>query len=195
MTDAQDPDLADRQRVLDGDVNAFSGIVGRWQARLVTLAWRFCRDRSMAEDMAQEAFIKAFKALPAFRGDSAFSTWLTSIALNSYRSALRDRDPRPTELALLTLAAKDPGQLTDLVRSERSTIVRNMVMTLPPRYRDPIVLFYFNDRDLAGTAAQLALPEGTVKARLHRGRDFLRRRLASAGLLDASSSEGDRRRD
>lgn len=195
MTDAEDPDLADRRRVLNGDVNAFTGIVRRWQARLVTLAWRFCRDRSLAEDMAQDALIKAFRALPTFRGDAAFSTWLTSIALNSYRSALRERAPRSADLAFLKLAAQEPGPLTDLVRGERTALVREMVMTLPPRYRDPIVLYYFNEQDLASTAAQLALPEGTVKARLHRGRAFLRRRLASAGLLDPADAQGDRHRD
>jgi RNA polymerase sigma-70 factor (ECF subfamily) len=188
MTDAEDPDLADRRRVLDGDLQAFTGIVQRWQGRLVTLAWRFCRDRTLAEDMAQDAFVKAFKALPTFRGDAAFSTWLTSIALNSYRSALKAHDPRPTALTLLTLESREPGPLAHLVREERARIVRDMVMTLPPRYRDPIVLFYFNDQDLAATATLLGLPEGTVKARLHRGRTFLRRRLAAARVLQ----EGDR---
>ena len=63
------------------------------KGRLVNLAWRFCRDRSLAEDMAQEAFVKAFRSLKAFRGDSSFGTWLTAIALNTYRTALRAREP------------------------------------------------------------------------------------------------------
>jgi RNA polymerase sigma-70 factor (ECF subfamily) len=192
MTEAEDPDLADRRRVLDGDLNAFTGIVQRWQGRLVTLAWRFCRDRALAEDMAQDAFVKAFRALPTFRGDAAFSTWLTSIALNSYRSAIRAHDPRPTALTLLTLDTGEPGPLASLVRQERASLVREMVMTLPPRYREPIVLYYFNEQDLATTAALLGLPEGTVKARLHRGREFLRRRLAAAKLVGDAASQGDR---
>ena len=84
-----DPDAADVARVLAGDLSAFEGIVRRWQHRLVNMAWRFCRDRATAEDMAQEVFVKVFRSLSSFRGESAFSTWLTSIAVNTYRSRLR----------------------------------------------------------------------------------------------------------
>ena len=80
---ATDQDVADVQRVVAGDVSAFEGIVQRWQQRIVSLAWRFCRDRAMAEDMAQEVFIKVYRSLESFRGESTFSTWLTSIALNT----------------------------------------------------------------------------------------------------------------
>src|SRR6185295_11809901 len=86
---SDDDDDADVARVVGGDLEAFEGIVRRWQRRLVGLAWRFCRDRAAAEDMAQEAFLKAFRSLRAYRGESAFSTWLTAIALNTYRSRLR----------------------------------------------------------------------------------------------------------
>ena len=89
----EDEDAADARRVLGGDVAAFGGIVRRWQGRLINLAWRYSRDRAAAEDMAQEAFVKAFRALHTFRGESAFSTWLTAIAINAYRSWLRDRAP------------------------------------------------------------------------------------------------------
>jgi len=88
-TPPADEDTAAVRLVVAGDVAAFDGIVKRWQGRLVTLAWRFCRDRTMAEDMAQEAFVRAFRALHTFRGDAAFSTWLTAIAMNTYRSCLR----------------------------------------------------------------------------------------------------------
>src|SRR5215212_98306 len=102
--DAHDDDVADVQRVLAGDVDAFGGIVRRWQGRLVSLAWRFCRDRTMAEDMAQEAFVRAFRALRTFRGESAFSTWLTAIAMNAYRTALRERPPSLVTLNWLPAA-------------------------------------------------------------------------------------------
>ena len=78
-----DEDADDVQRVLAGDLAAFNGIVQRWQGRLINLAWRFSRDRSSAEDMAQEAFVKAFRSLRTFRGESTFSMWMMSIALNS----------------------------------------------------------------------------------------------------------------
>lgn len=185
MTDVrhQDQDAADARRVLEGNPAAFAGIVQRWQDRLVNLAWRFCRDRTMAEDMAQDAFVRAFRALHTFRGESAFSTWLTAIALNVYRSALRDRRPRPVSLEPAAVRTAEPGPLEGLETLERSSALRQMVLTLPPRYREPIVLYYFEEMNLAETARILGIPEGTLKARLHRGKDFLRRRLTAAGLV------------
>lgn len=178
-----DEDAADVRRVLDGDVAAFGGIVRRWHVRLLNLAWRFCRDRSMAEDMAQEAFVRAFRALDTFRGDAAFSTWLTAVALNSYRNALRNRPPPLIDLEGIRLGSPEAGPLVKLIAGERAEAVRHMVATLPDLYRDPIVLYYFKEMNLAEAAEILHVPEGTLKARLHRGKEFLKRRLAAAGIL------------
>src|ERR1700722_14515845 len=82
-------DRADVARVQAGDVEAFAAIVRRWQTPLVNLAYRFCGDRGRAEEMAQEAFLRAYRGLQGFRGDAAFSTWLFSLATNVYRSELR----------------------------------------------------------------------------------------------------------
>jgi RNA polymerase sigma-70 factor, ECF subfamily len=188
----QDADDADVRRVLAGDQAAFAGIVHRWQARLVNLAWRFCHDRTLAEDMAQEAFVRAFRNLHTFRGESAFSTWLTAIALNVYRSALRDRDPLPVALVPTRIRAAEAGPLAGLQTAERASAVRQMVLRLPPRYREPIVLYYFEEMNLAETARILGIPEGTLKARLHRGKEFLRRRLLAAGLGDVTPRTEER---
>jgi RNA polymerase sigma-70 factor (ECF subfamily) len=130
--------------------------------------------------MAQDAFVRAFRALHTFRGDSAFSTWLTAIAMNVYRSALRERPPMRGTVEAVALRADNPGPLEDLETRERLLAVRQMVSTLPPRYREPIVLYYFQDMNVAETARILGIAEGTVKARLHRGKQFLRRRLMAA---------------
>src|SRR5678815_6109197 len=82
-------DQEDVERVLAGDISAFERIVLRWQKPLVNLAYRFCRDRSRAEDMAQEAFLRAFRGLKGWRRDAAFSSWLFAIATNFYRSEMR----------------------------------------------------------------------------------------------------------
>ena len=79
-------DQADAERVLAGDVSAFEGIVRRWQTPLVNLAYRFCRDPGRAEEMAQEAFLRAYRGLRGWRRDSAFSTWMFAVATNLYRS-------------------------------------------------------------------------------------------------------------
>ncbi len=79
-------DRADVAQVRAGDVEAFAAIVRRWQTPLINLAYRFCGDRGRAEEMAQEAFLRAYRGLDGFRGDAAFSTWLFALATNLYRS-------------------------------------------------------------------------------------------------------------
>jgi RNA polymerase sigma-70 factor (ECF subfamily) len=75
-----DADQADVEKVLAGDIAAFENIVRRWQIPLINLAYRFCRDRGRAEDMAQDAFLRAYRALGGWRKDGAFSTWLFALA-------------------------------------------------------------------------------------------------------------------
>src|SRR5215469_16892243 len=82
-------DLADVDRVLSGDVRAFEGIVRRWQGPLINMAWRYCRDRGRAEELAQEAFLRAWRGLSGWRRDSRFSTWLFALAANVYRTDLK----------------------------------------------------------------------------------------------------------
>ena len=165
--------------MLAGDTAAFSAIVERWQGRLINLAWRFCRDRSMAEDMAQDAFVKAFKALATFRGEALFSTWLTALSLNCFRTSLRSRGPVTVNLDLWRPVGLEPSALTTIENRERDELVRQLVATLPPRYRDPMVLFYFQEMSVAETARVLGLPDGTLKARLSRARDLVGRRYAA----------------
>ena len=86
------------ERVLAGDVDAFELIVHRWQGPLINLAYRFCRDRGRAEDMAQEAFLRAYRALGQWRKDAAFSTWLFALATNLYRSEIKRIPPRTVAL-------------------------------------------------------------------------------------------------
>jgi RNA polymerase sigma-70 factor (ECF subfamily) len=173
-----DDDAADVARAVAGDATAFAAIVRRWQGRLVSLAWRFCRDRQRAEDMAQEAFVKAFRSIGSFRGEAAFGTWLTAIALNSYRSRLRAEGPPLVSLDLARLVPAHADALRRLEERERAETVRRAVLTLPGRYRDAVVLYYFEDRNVGEAARILGVPEGTVKAWLHRGRELLRRRCA-----------------
>jgi RNA polymerase sigma-70 factor, ECF subfamily len=176
-----DQDAADAARVVAGDLSAFEGIVRRWQHRLVTMAWRFCRDRTTAEDMAQEVFLKTFRSLASFRRESAFSTWLLSIAVNTYRSRLRAEGLPLLSLDPTRILAPERGLVTDLEDHERAEAVRRAVLTLPERYREAIIVYYFQEKDLAEAAHALGVAEGTLKARLHRGRELLRRRCAHLG--------------
>ena len=181
----EDPDRDAVERVLAGDVDAFEDIVSRWQGPLINLAWRFCRDRRRAEEMAQEAFLKVFRFLDRWRGEAAFSTWLFAVATNVYRSKMRRY--QPTEVALENAPAvrdsSDPEE--DAARHEMARSVRRLVAALPPKYRDALTLFYFMDMDLAAAAGALGIPQGTLKARLHRARARLERQLGTDPRLPA----------
>jgi RNA polymerase sigma-70 factor, ECF subfamily len=170
-------DQADVERVLAGDVEAYENIVRRWQGPLINLAYRFCRDRGRAEEMAQEAFLRAWRALNSWRRDAAFSTWLFALATNLYRSELRRI---PTESLALSQIA-EPGDFrasgNTLEDQDRDHAVRNAVFALPSKYREALTLFYFHEMDVEAAARSLCLPQGTVKARLSRGRELLRNKL------------------
>ena len=181
----EDQDADCVARVVAGDISGFEAIVQRWQHRVLILAWRFCRDRATAEDMAQEVFLKVFRSLALFRGDSAFSTWLMSIALNTFRSRLRAEGQPLLSLDPDRLLAPTPGALRGLEERQRAEAVRRAVLTLPKRYRDAILVYYFEEKDLAESARILAVAEGTLKAQLHRGRELLRRRCANLDPLAA----------
>jgi RNA polymerase sigma-70 factor (ECF subfamily) len=142
-------DQADVARVLAGEVAAFEGIVRRWQGPLVNMAWRYCRDRGRAE----------------------------ALAANVYRTELKRF---PTETLPLEEAPEPAGaatQLRELEERGRHEVLRRAVLALPPRYREPVVLYYFHEMDVAAAAATMGLPEGTVKARLSRARALLRQRF------------------
>jgi RNA polymerase sigma-70 factor (ECF subfamily) len=170
-------DQTDVERVLAGDISAFEGLVKRWQGPLINLAYRFCRDRGRAEDMAQEAFLRAYRGLGQWRKDAVFSTWLFALATNLYRSELR-RIPART-VPLEDVAEPPDARASDggLEDRDRDLAVRRAVGALPPKYREALILFYFHDMDVPTAARSLGLPEGTVKARLFRGREMLRGKL------------------
>jgi RNA polymerase sigma-70 factor (ECF subfamily) len=173
-----DADQADVEKVLAGDIAAFENIVRRWQGPLINLAYRFCRDRGRAEDMAQEAFLRAYRALGGWRKGAAFSTWLFTIATNLYRSELRRIPARTVSLDEVSEPKEDPRDSRQGgVEESRDQAVRRAVLALPAKYRETLTLFYFHEQDVAQAARSLGVPEGTVKARLNRGREILRGKL------------------
>jgi RNA polymerase sigma-70 factor (ECF subfamily) len=170
-------DQAAVERVLAGDTAAFEDLVRRWQGPLVNLAFRFCRDRSRAEELAQEAFLRTYRSLAQWRREAAFSTWLFALATNLYRSELH-RIPAGTVSLDDVIEPRDSHAMhNDLEAADRDCHVRRAVHALPAKYREALILFYFHEMDIAATARSLSLPEGTVKARLSRGRELLRKKL------------------
>ena len=176
-------DRRDALRVLSGDSSALEGIVRRWQSPLINLAYRFCHDRARAEEMAQEAFLRAYRNLASWRQESIFSTWLFALATNLYCSQIRRLPP-------VTLSFEDAPEPADPHRFETAleqrherAAVRKAVESLPAKYREVLTLYYFHELDVPATAASLGLPEGTVKVRLFRARNLLRDKLMKHSAL------------
>jgi RNA polymerase sigma-70 factor (ECF subfamily) len=170
-------DLADVDRVLAGDVNAFEGIVRRWQGPLVNMAWRYCRDRGRAEEMAQEALVRAWRGLKQWRREGSFSTWLFALAANVFRSELKRFPTVDVQIENAPEPAGRAPQEVELSLRKSADAVRRAVLALPERYREPVVLFYFHEMDVAAAARTMGMPEGTVKARLARARALLKKRF------------------
>lgn len=172
-----DADLTDVDRVLAGDVNAFEGIVRRWQGPLVNMAWRYCRDRGRAEEMAQEALVRAWSGLKQWRREGSFSTWLFALAANVFRSELKRFPTVDVPIEDAPEPAIRAAQESELSLRQSADSVRRAVLALPVRYREPVVLFYFHEMDIGAAARTMGMPEGTVKARLARARAILKKRF------------------
>jgi len=179
-------DLEDAERVLAGDVEAFEGIVCRWQGPLVNMAWRYCRDRARAEEMAQEAFVRAWRGLSGWRRESSFSTWLFALAANVFRSELKRFPAVDVPIEEIAEPASEADQHKVAAERGRNESLRRAVLALPQRYREPVILYYFHEMDVGAAARTMGVPEGTVKARLARGRELLRRRFPHLNEQGAS---------
>jgi len=170
-------DRADVERVLAGETDAFEGIVRRWQRPLLNLAYRYCRDRAQAEEMVQEALLRAYRKLALYRAGSAFSTWLFTLATRVYISQMRRWSPRWVDAEDLDRLPHWMSLAATVERRDEDEMVRRAVTRLPGKYRDALILFYFLDKDIDDAARILGVAAGTLKSRLHRGRGLLRRRL------------------
>jgi RNA polymerase sigma-70 factor (ECF subfamily) len=180
-------DATDVRRVLGGDVQAFADIVHRWQGPLVNMAWRYCRDRGRAEEMAQEAFLRAWRGLGQWRQEASFSTWLFALAANVFRSELKRFPTVTVPLEDAAEPAEPAAHHNALAERERQEALQRAVLALPQRYREPVVLFYFHELDVGAAARTMGLPEGTFKARLSRARALLKKRFPKLSQLGAAS--------
>jgi len=181
-------DLSLVQRVQRGERGAYDLLVLKYQHKVVKLVMRYLRNPADAEDVAQEAFVKAYRALPQFRGDSAFYTWLYRIAINTAKNALaaRERNPVSYELDLHTnddssdmvARLKDPETPEGLALTEeiRDT-VNHAIEQLPEDLRTAIVLRELEGMSYEEIAASMDCPVGTVRSRIFRAREAIDRRL------------------
>jgi len=173
-------------RVLAGDKEASEELVRAHQSRLMRLVCRLIDSSDEAEDVLQEVFVAAFQGLPHFRHESSFTTWITTIAVNKCRTHRRRAARRQWLAAYLRRGEAVAANSTDEASSDDAEEVRNAVRSLAVKYREPVVLHYFEHMSMAEVASVLDLKTNTVEVRLSRARRLLRTILN--GRLDGDHS-------
>ena len=199
---APDADAPLIERVKQGDVKAFEMLVVKYQRRIERLIARMVRDVDLVQDIAQESFIRAYRALPQFRGDSAFYTWLYRIAVNTAKKALVDlkRDPLVTESARASMnddedeTSRVERELTDgetpdavLASKEIAQTVNAAIEALSDDLRQAITLREIEGLSYEEIAELMNCPIGTVRSRIFRARESIAQRLRP--LLDTREGE------
>jgi len=172
-----DPDASTIQLIRNGMTDAYAQIVNRYAARALSLASRCIRDQHAAEDVVQDAFVRAYTALPTFKGDALFSTWFYRIVYNTAMNAVQKqrRVPVFTELDEESLVQwTDTDVFTRLESEELDSVLRDSMNALSPMYAVVLDLFYVQDRSYEEIVSITSMPLGTVKTRLNRGRALLR---------------------
>jgi len=176
------------ERAQRGEKQAFELLVVKYQRKLVRLLSRFIRDPAEVEDVAQEAFIKAYRALPSFRGDSAFYTWLYRIGINTaknYLVTLGRRAPTLTELENADQEGnEESGQVPDFNTPENELMSRQIAETvnlaveaLPEELRTAITLREIEGLSYEEIATMMNCPIGTVRSRIFRAREAIAEKL------------------
>jgi RNA polymerase sigma-70 factor (ECF subfamily) len=175
------------KRVQKGDKGAFDLLVLKYQHKIVNLVMRYVRDPELALDITQEAFIKAYRALPRFRGDSAFYTWMYRIAVNTAKNHLAAQRRRPMDVEL---DLQDPEQYdlhaklkeTDTpegvtLSNELKETVERAIAALPEDLRTAIILRELEGMSYEEIAQTMECPVGTVRSRIFRARDAIGKKV------------------
>lgn len=189
-TEEREATAATIARVLAGESHLFHDMIRPVERAVYVMLLMLLRSETDAEDVTQETFIKVYRNLHNFRGDSRFSTWVLSIARNEGLGWLRKRSSRPEEPLepVLDESSGDftPALLTDwrevpteaLERKELRACLCRAILRLPPIYRDVVQLRDIDELDVQETASVLGITPGSVKVRLHRARTMLQKELA-----------------
>jgi RNA polymerase sigma-70 factor (ECF subfamily) len=176
------------ERVQAGDKRAFDLLVGKYQHKIIGLVGRYVYDHHEAMDIAQEAFIKAYRALPRFRGESAFYTWLYRIAINTAKNHLVSKSRRPPDTDLDIGDAEffeNEDELRELenpenslLRDELESTVKKVLDGLPEDLRAALTLREFEGMSYEDIALVMDCPVGTVRSRIFRAREAIDKEIA-----------------
>lgn len=174
--DAEERRLIDRAAA--GDQEAFRQLVLRHHRLVLNVAFRALGDVSLAEDVAQDVFVKVYRALPSYRHDKPFTHWLHRVAGNAVTDALRKKKPVLSLDSLDQLPAAESSDPQDIsARRDLQRAVRHAIATLPPHYRDTVALQVFAELTYDEIARTLDIPLGTVMSRLNAAKRLLREQL------------------
>jgi RNA polymerase sigma-70 factor (ECF subfamily) len=197
---AEESDLSLVQRAQRGESGAFDALVRRYQHKVVKLVMRYVRNPTEAEDIAQDAFIKAYRALSRFRGDSAFYTWLYRIAINTAKNSLAARARNPVQLdsngsgdedrpgleeRMIDTATPEALALTEEIRATVSAAIDR----LPEDLRTAIMLRELEGLSYEEIAKTMDCPVGTVRSRIFRAREAVDERLRE--IFDGGLGRGE----
>ncbi|MEJ6593491.1 MAG: RNA polymerase sigma factor RpoE [SAR86 cluster bacterium] len=179
------------ERVQRGDKRAYDLLVLKYQHRIVSLVSRYMRDQSEVLDVTQEAFIKAYRALPGFRGDSAFYTWLYRIAINTAKNYLVSRSRRPPDSDIDVDQGDYQGEslaLSDIESPENrleadqlEAVVYKAIDDLPEELKIAVTLREFDGLSYEEIAGVMDCPVGTVRSRIFRAREAIEKKIAALG--------------
>lgn len=174
------------RRAQQGDSEAFRLLVEAYQTQVYRLALRMCGEAA-ADDVTQEAFLAAWRALPEFRGTCRFSTWLyrltTNAAIDCLRREKRHRDADDLDGVELPDGGDTPQEAAE--RTETQTAVRSALSALSDEHRQVLLLRYMQEMDYGEIAVALGISEGTVKSRINRAKARLKELLSGGGNLSA----------
>ena len=190
MGSARMDEIADSElvrRVQAGDKAAFDLLVRKYQHKIVKLISRYIHDSSEAQDVAQETFLKAYRALPRFRGDSAFYTWLYRIAINTAKNHLVAQDRRPRESGIDVSEAEnyESGGLLrhgdtperELLKDEIEKTIHEAIDQLPDELKTAITLREMEGMSYEEIAQTMNCPVGTVRSRIFRAREAIDKKI------------------
>ncbi|MFD2169586.1 RNA polymerase sigma factor [Tumebacillus lipolyticus] len=180
------------QRVITGDCDSYRLLVERYQTLIYTIAHRMVRDRTEAEDITQEVFLKAYRTLDSFREEASFKTWICRIATNRCIDWRRKHLVRQEQTAQVEEAERIPDDLDlsperILLRQERQVEVRDLIDKMPEKYRSILLMYHFQGMSYKDIAEVQEISPRTVETRLYRAKNMLRDRL-KGGETDGARS-------
>ncbi len=185
-----DPDIQNMLKFKEGNIGAFRILFNKYKKKIINFNFRFCTNKEVAEELAQEVFLRVYKAAPKYRPDAKFSTWIFRIATNVCLNEIRKKQyrhktesidcPVPSKAGDIQREIEDPEKLPQemLETSERDTLIQKAISELPEKQRAAILLRVFHGFSYQEIEKQMKCSQNSVKTLIHRARQHLKKKLS-----------------